>query len=56
MAVLNRRSLIKAAAAASAPLSTWGRVDGANDDIRVAVAGHRSQGSRHNGWFDNMPV
>jgi len=57
MTRLNRRSFIKASAAvaAAAPLSTWARVDGANDDVRVAVAGHRQQGSRHIGWFDNMP-
>ncbi|MGB2862451.1 MAG: twin-arginine translocation signal domain-containing protein, partial [Sedimentisphaerales bacterium] len=45
-------SLVGGAAAALAPYS---RVLGANDDIRVAVVGFRSQGSNHIKWFGNIP-
>ncbi len=45
-------SLVGGAAAALAPYS---RVLGANNDIRVAVVGFRSQGSNHIKWFGNIP-
>ncbi|MHC4206741.1 MAG: Gfo/Idh/MocA family protein [Planctomycetota bacterium] len=47
-----KSSLIGGAAAALAPYS---RVLGANDDIRVAVVGFRSQGSNHIKYFSNIP-
>jgi predicted dehydrogenase len=47
-----KSTLITSAAAALAPYS---RVLGANDDVRVAVVGFRSQGSNHIKWFGNIP-
>lgn len=46
---LNRRRFLKSAALASAaaPASLWGRVPGANEDIRVAVVGFHSRGQDH---------
>lgn len=53
-----RRDFLKsagfgAAALALSPLS-WARAQGANDDIRVAVIGFRSQGSGHIGTLNKM--
>ena len=36
-------------------VSPFSRVRGANDDIRVAVVGLRSQGSNHINWFRKIP-
>ncbi len=47
-----KNSLIGGTAAALAPYS---RVLGANNDIRVAVVGFRSQGSNHIKWFGRIP-
>ncbi len=47
-----RGSLVGGAAAAIAPYS---RVLGANNDVRLAVVGFRSQGSNHIKWFGKIP-
>jgi predicted dehydrogenase len=51
MTSLNRRRFLKATAASTAalafPTSTWSRVLGANDDIRVAVVGFGGRGGDH---------
>ena len=47
-----RGSLVGGAAAAIAPYS---RVLGANNDVRLAVVGFRSQGSNHIKWFGRIP-
>jgi len=47
-----KSSLIGAAAA----LTPHSRVLGANNDIRVAVVGFRSQGSNHIKYFSNIPA
>src|ERR1051326_4881746 len=48
---LNRRSFLKntalTAAAFSLPASSWARVPGANDDVRVAVVGFGGRGKDH---------
>lgn len=36
------------------PASAWGRILGANEDIRVAVVGFRGRGGSHIGAFSNM--
>ncbi|MHC4517364.1 MAG: Gfo/Idh/MocA family protein [Planctomycetota bacterium] len=51
-----RRSLLKGTLAAGASLAVpFSRARGANDDIRVAVVGIRSQGSNHIKWFSKIP-
>ena len=45
-------SLVGGTAAALAPYS---RVLGANNDVRVAVVGFRSQGGNHIKWFGRIP-
>jgi len=55
---MTRRNFVKgsmAAGAAMALVSPFSRVRGANDDIRVAVVGLRSQGSNHINWFRKIP-
>ncbi|PYJ83944.1 MAG: dehydrogenase [Verrucomicrobia bacterium] len=51
MKTMNRRSFLKStaftAAAASLPASSWARVPGANDEIRVAVVGFGGRGKDH---------
>jgi len=62
MSRLTRRALLKRAAAASAAFSTFtisgtkssGRVIGANDTVRVGVAGIRSRGNGHIRTFSEM--
>lgn len=55
----SRRQFIKSAAAASAafafPVSSWARVRGANEDIRVAVVGFNSRGQDHIKGFRGVP-
>ena len=49
---MNRRDFVKMSVAAGASLTVpFARARGANDDIRVAVVGIRSQGSNHINWF-----
>ncbi len=49
---MHRRDFMRtSAAAALATLVPFSRVRGANDEIRVAVVGIRSQGSNHINWF-----
>jgi len=57
MKSLTRRRFLKCSLAggAAAALAPYSRVLGANDDIRVAVVGFRSQGSNHIKWFGNIP-
>jgi len=52
-----RRSFIKKSTAAglAVTLLPYSRVLGANDDVRVAVVGFRSQGSNHIKWFSKIP-
>ncbi len=49
-----RRDFIKASAALAAAVP-FSRARGANDDIRAAVVGIRSQGANHINWFRNIP-
>jgi predicted dehydrogenase len=52
-----RRSATVAAGvgvAAALPASSWSRIDGANDDIRVAVVGLGGRGRAHVGKFQGM--
>lgn len=55
----NRRSFIKrslaSAAALTLPASSWARVLGANDEIRVGIVGFRGRGGNHISAFRNMP-
>ena len=37
------------------PANVWSRVVGANDEVRVGVAGFRSKGAQHIGVFHNLP-
>ena len=57
MKPLTRRTFLKSSliAGAAATLAPYSRVLGANDDVRVAVVGFRSQGSNHIKWFGNIP-
>jgi len=53
---MNRRDFVKMSVAAGASLTIpFARARGANDDIRVAVVGIRSQGSNHINWFRAIP-
>jgi predicted dehydrogenase len=53
---VTRRSFIKASVATGLSVAMpYSRVRGANDDIRVAVVGIRSQGTNHIGWFGQIP-
>src|SRR2546430_15281054 len=51
MKTMNRRSFLKStaltAATVSLPASSWARVPGANDDIRIAVVGFGGRGKDH---------
>lgn len=63
MSQMNRRKFLKCSVAATAgsyvAMSSFGRlvpgVRGANDEIRVAVAGIHGQGNRHVGLFHEQP-
>ncbi len=60
MIKISRRKFIKGFAAAGAvslfPMrSVWGQVQGANEEIRVAVAGFRSKGKSHIQHFQEIP-
>jgi len=44
-----------AAVAAHAPLSTWAKPEGANDDIRIGVVGFRGKGRQHIEMFRKIP-
>ena len=59
MQTINRRNFIKAstltAAAFSLPARSWSRVIGANDDIRIAVAGFNGRGKDHIEGFRKLP-
>jgi predicted dehydrogenase len=53
---MNRRAFVKGSAAAGLVLAMpYSRVRGANDTVRVAVVGIRSQGKNHIGWFGKIP-
>jgi len=54
---LTRRAFTKSTLAGAAALATapYARVLGANDDIRVAVVGFKSQGSNHIKYFSRIP-
>src|ERR1043166_1709953 len=55
---INRRNFIKSSFAAGAafswPVHSWSQVQGANDDIRVAVIGFNGQGKSHIEGFRKM--
>jgi len=63
MSKLSRRDFIKSSLATAAgvgiatslPTAVWSQVLGANDDIRVAVVGFRSQGAGHIERFHELP-
>ena len=57
MKSLTRRTFLKGSliGGAAAALAPYSRVLGANNDIRVAVVGFRSQGSNHIKWFGDIP-
>ena len=56
MADTTRRGLLKSSLAAGVALAMpFSRVRGANDAVRVAVVGIRSQGSNHIKWFSQIP-
>jgi len=55
---MTRRGFVKTgslAAGAALALSPHARVLGANDDVRVAVVGFRSQGRNHINWLRGLP-
>ncbi|MFB0552520.1 MAG: Gfo/Idh/MocA family protein [Phycisphaerae bacterium] len=54
---LTRRTFMKRSLAGGIAMTfaPYGRVLGANDDVRVAVVGFRSQGSNHIKWFSKIP-
>jgi len=55
--ITRRELIISAASAAGAlgmPASAWGRILGANEDIRVAVVGFNGRGGSHISAFGNM--
>ena len=59
MAPITRRKFIQGSAAAGAafalPASSWGRVLGANEEIRVACAGIHAQGGHHIRSLHSLP-
>ena len=57
MSTLNRRSFLKStvAAAGCIAMSPYGRVRGANNDIRVAVVGFNAMGKSHINAYRKMP-
>ena len=57
MKVLTRRTFIRGSivGGTAAALAPYSRVLGANNDVRVAVVGFRSQGSNHIKWFGRIP-
>ena len=56
MSQVNRRDFLKTSVVAGlGGAIPFSRVRGANDDIRVAVVGIRSQGSNHIKWFGRIP-
>ncbi len=56
MKVITRRDFVRGSMAAGLSLALpFSRVRGANDDIRVAVVGIRSQGGNHINWFRKIP-
>ena len=59
MAPITRRKFIQGSAAAGAaialPASSWGRVIGANEEIRVACAGLNNRGGSHIGGLHSLP-
>jgi predicted dehydrogenase len=56
MQVITRRDFIRGSMAAGLSLALpFSRVRGANNDIRVAVVGIRSQGRNHIEWFRKIP-
>jgi predicted dehydrogenase len=56
MRQMNRRAFVKGSAAVGLALALpHSRVRGANDTVRVAVVGIRSQGKNHIGWFGKIP-
>ncbi|MBN2314468.1 MAG: Gfo/Idh/MocA family oxidoreductase [Sedimentisphaerales bacterium] len=57
MKTLTRRRLLKTtlAGGAAAAFAPYSRVLGANNDLRVAVVGFRSQGSNHIKYFSRIP-
>jgi len=56
MKSITRRDFVKGSMAAGLSLTApFSRARGANDDVRVAVVGIRSQGSNHINWFRNIP-
>jgi len=53
---ISRRNFLKTSTVASLSLAVpFSRVRGANNDIRVAVVGIRSQGGNHVKWFGRIP-
>ena len=54
---VGRRAFLKGALAGGAALglAPHARVLGANDDVRVAVVGFRSQGRNHIRWLRGLP-
>ncbi len=53
---MNRRDFLKTSAVAGLSMTIpFSRVRGANDAVRVAVVGIRSQGSNHINWFRQIP-
>jgi len=58
MKTMNRRTFLKStaltAAAAGLPASSWARVPGANDDIRIAVVGFGGRGKDHIDGFRKL--
>jgi len=56
MAKTTRRGFLQGSLAAGLSVAVpFSRARGANDDIRVAVVGIRSQGSNHINWFRKIP-
>jgi predicted dehydrogenase len=54
MTALTRRNFLKSSAAASVTASSWSRILGANDAVRVAVVGFNGRGKSHIAAFSNM--
>jgi predicted dehydrogenase len=53
---MNRRDFVKASVAVGLSMAVpYSRARGANNDIRVAVVGIRSQGRNHINWFRKIP-
>jgi predicted dehydrogenase len=56
MRQMNRRAFMRGSAAVGLALAMpHSRARGANDTVRVAVVGIRSQGKNHIGWFGKIP-